>query len=122
MSEPVKCEVCHAVGRRRMSRWAPEGWTYGFALDDDTGSTTVVMACSEACRAAFWRPWDEGSTLDDAMERPTGAHLRARLHDLLDDFSAQRILSAMGSVIGFRHRAGTNVCKGPEPTVGRSDP
>ena len=41
----------------------------------------------------------------------TNEHLRARLHDLLDDFSVQRVLSALGSVIGFRHRAGANVCK-----------
>lgn len=112
MSDHAECDVCGAEGRRRNSRWAPEGWFYGFSPNKAEGTCEVVMVCSEACCRAFFKPWDTGRTLDGPPEKaPTGAHLRARLHALLDDFSVQRVLAALATVVQDRHRAGGNPCK-----------
>lgn len=111
MSERARCDVCGKEDWRQPSRWTPAGWAYGFARDEETGSCEVVMVCSPACSRGFWKPWDTERIGDGEPERaPTGKHLRARLHRLLRDFSVQRILAALSSVVQERYRAGANVC------------
>lgn len=53
MSDPVKCDRCGAKGRRRMGQIAPEGWLYA-EVDDGSGQTLVLYACSEKCATVEW--------------------------------------------------------------------
>lgn len=56
MSEQVCCDVCGAKGRRRQMTWAPEGWFYAEATDEeDKDNTLIVLACSEECKNKFWK-------------------------------------------------------------------
>lgn len=112
MSEQAICDVCGGKALRRQSRWAPEGWHYGFTRDEEIGSTTVVIVCSEECQRAFWKPSDASRIQDDPGEpRPTIAQLTTRLHEILEDFSASRVLSLLAEVLDVRHRAGADVFK-----------
>ncbi len=87
----AKCEVCGKSSRRRMGRFAPEGWAWGEAKDDETGEAIIVMVCSPECKEHFWKPWDEGSTVADEPEKMTEEQLKARFFDLLDEFDPQTL-------------------------------
>lgn len=57
MSDDCKCDHCGNRGRRRRFRFAPEGWFYLEAKDDDDPSNTIIIwACSDRCAAAQWKP------------------------------------------------------------------
>jgi len=57
MSGAQACEVCGLVGRRANGALCPDGWTYAEVADEDGDSCIIVVAaCSDACRAAFWKP------------------------------------------------------------------
>lgn len=54
MSEPMLCEVCENVGRRRMGRLSPEGWQYAEIVR--LGEEYIVPVCSDRCRTEGWQP------------------------------------------------------------------
>lgn len=112
MSETAICDVCKKKGLRKQSRWAPEGWHYGFSRDEEIGSTTVVIVCSEECQRAFWKPANAARVQDDPGEpRPTITQIKTRLHEILEDFSASRLLGLLAGVLEVRHQAGADVFK-----------
>lgn len=55
MSDHVRCDVCGALGNRRMLRVAPNGWAYGVSKLEDQNDELIVYACSPKCQAAFWK-------------------------------------------------------------------
>jgi hypothetical protein len=60
VSEETHCDVCKKTGRRRRLTWAPDGWSYaevdaeGEVGSDGKPLVLIVLACSAACRSAFW--------------------------------------------------------------------
>lgn len=57
MSDPVKCDLCESVGRRRMGCYAPEGWLWFETIDeDDPANSLIVFACSRYCATNIWKP------------------------------------------------------------------
>lgn len=57
MSDSVHCDVCKKAGRRRMFKCCPEGWFFGYAVDeDDPDDCTIIIVCSTDCQAAFFQP------------------------------------------------------------------
>lgn len=56
MGDSVHCDVCGNVGRRKRFHFAPDGWFYAEAIDEDNPkSTLIVWACSEDCKKNFWK-------------------------------------------------------------------
>lgn len=66
MSESCKCDNCPAVGRRRRGAYAPDGWLFLEAQDEDTKEISVVYACSDTCALAQWRKGPGKLALTDA--------------------------------------------------------
>jgi len=55
MSDDARCENCGKRGRRPRFRYAPKGWLYLEAKDDEDPETAiVVMVCSRECATAMW--------------------------------------------------------------------
>ena len=72
MSEYAKCECCDNTGRRRRYRYAPEGWLFMEAKDDENPEATIVVSvCSEACALQLWhRQGVAGPRLDEPLPAP----------------------------------------------------
>lgn len=61
MSNPVQCESCGKVGKRRAMRCAPDGWLYAEMKiqnheTHETEDMLVVTVCSERCASRLWMP------------------------------------------------------------------
>lgn len=63
MSDPMKCETCGKVGRRRMGHCCPEGWLYAEVVDEEAelstsreGATLIITVCGDQCAKALWKP------------------------------------------------------------------
>lgn len=52
MSEPVTCDVCGKVGRRKRGFLCPDDWYYMESAVD--GETVIIYACSESCQTIPW--------------------------------------------------------------------
>jgi hypothetical protein len=76
MSEPVECDRCGAVGRRRRFRIAPDGWLYAEFKDLTSGETYYAYACSPACAVVEWKA-GPGDMRDDGRGLPatSGGHV-----------------------------------------------
>ena len=68
MSDSVCCDVCGTEGRRKRFTWAPEGWFYAEATDEEDKSTIIVWACSEECKNKFWKQGPGKMNLDEVMK------------------------------------------------------
>jgi hypothetical protein len=59
MSDPMKCEACGKVGRRRSGTYAPQGWLYAEVLNEDEeleeDRVLVIAVCGEECARALWK-------------------------------------------------------------------
>jgi hypothetical protein len=64
MSDPMICDCCGAIGRRRMMMTAPEGWLWTELAtnSDDPTDTLIVVVCSQECATRLWR--DKPERLD----------------------------------------------------------
>lgn len=61
VSDDVRCDHCKKPGRRPRFRYAPAGWLYLEAKDDENPrGSVIVWACSVKCAQAQWKPGPGG--------------------------------------------------------------
>lgn len=73
-----------------MMKTCPEGWLYAEVKDFDTGGAMILMTCSDACRASFWKPETRlDSSVPDATANSGAGVLEDRDREWREALSAE---------------------------------